>query len=371
MNNLQNNPFRILFPLAFLVGSIGVVLFIPNLFGIESYPINFHKKVMIDVFMNLIVTGFLFTAVPQFTGTDSITKSELLISTTLLIGALFGSSITLLFHGLMLSFYVYLLIILASRLLTAKQAIPYSFYFLPLAVFYGVCAQLVWLLPIEGLEIYAQKFLYFGYFLGVVMGVGLRLIPGLLGHVDIVKKQRKNYESGRPLTGDFKLLLVLFNVQVIFDVINMPVTMMLSRFLFILIPSIMMFKIFRTPKSKTWHAWGIWLSIWSLIVGVLLIFADPANSSHWLHLIFINGFVLLAFMVITRVTRAHNNLDIKKEDSKILLFIIGFTIFTGLTRVSAFLIPNSYANHLAYAAAMLIALFIGLFIYLNRFKLKK
>ena len=371
MNNLLKNPFKLLFPLAFIIGSIGVALFIPNLFGIESYPINFHRKVMIDIFMNLIVSGFLFTAIAKVTGTEDIKKSELLISTTLLICAFFGNGIPFIFHGFMLCFYLYLLIILASRILTAKQKIPYSFYFLPMAILYATLAELLWLLPIPGMDAYARKFLYFGYFLGVIMGVGLRLIPGLLGHTDVVKKQRKDYESGRPITNDFKVLIILYNFQLISDVLNNSVSTVLFRFLFLLMPAVSMFKLYRAPKSRTWHAWGVWLSVWSLITGFIVLHLDPINTAHWLHLIFINGFVLLAFMVITRVTRAHNNLDIKKEDSKTFLAIILMTLFTGLTRATSFLMTNSYSHHLAYAAIMLIAIFIWIFFYLNRFKEKK
>jgi uncharacterized protein involved in response to NO len=371
MNNLLKNPFKLLFPLAFIVGSIGVALFIPNLFGMESYPINFHRRVMLDIFMNLVITGFLFTALPQFTKTESIKRSELLISTTLLICAFIGNAYPFLFHGFMVCFYIYLLILLSSRLVTAKEKIPYSFYFLPMAILYAVIAEMFWLMPIPGMDEYARKFLYFGYFLGVIMGVGLRLIPGLLGHTDIVKKQRKNYESGKPITNDFKVLIILFNLQIISDVMNSGVSTVLFRFLFLLLPAVTMFKLHRRPKAQTWHAWGVWLAVWSIITGFIAIHLDPINTAHWIHLIFINGIVLLAFMIITRVTKAHNSLDNKKEDSKTLLTIILLTLFTGLTRASSFYMPSSYANHLAYAAMLLIILFIWLFFYLNKFKDKK
>lgn len=320
--------------------------------------------------MNFIITGFLFTALPQFTNSQVIQKHELLISSSLLIFAFLTSYFPFILHAFMFSFYCYLLMILISRLLTAKQAIPYSFYFLPIAITYGLIAQIIWLMPIDGLEVYAKKLSYYGYILGAFMGVGLRLIPGMLGHSEIVIKQRKNYEAHKPITTDYKILLILFNLQVLFDVFNLPKSAILARLSFIGLSSITFFKIYTRPKNKTWHAWGVWLSIWSIMIGVVLVSINPENQVHWLHQIFVNGFVLMALMVMTRVTRAHNHLSPHKEDSRVLLAFIGLTIFAGLTRVTAFVTP-SYDNHLAYAAFLLIGVFFGLFLYLNEFKPKK
>lgn len=260
-----------------------------------------------------------------------------------------------------------------SRFFGACENPPFSFIFLPIAIFWGISAELLWLInelvPTPFLESTARYLLYNGYILGAIAGIGIRLIPGLLGHTEIVKAQRKLYEEDKKVPRDFIFIVVLFNLFIITKLfINDFLANALEVFWLSLV-SISYCKIYKLPKAKTFHGYGVWLSIWSILLGVLTTTILKDQFVHWTHITFVSGYLLLIVMVMTRVTIVHNQLGFEKEKSKWLAAIIGITIFSALTRASAYLIPPSYTNHLGYASFLLVLAMAILTIFLKSFQL--
>lgn len=354
---------------------VGLAVFIPNLFGTEVvYPVNFHRKVMLEVFMNLALVGFVFTALPQFTKTNYISfKEAVYIVATFITAILFLTmGQVFVFHALIFSFKIYLMFFVKSRFFSSKETAPFSFYFLPIAVFWGLSAELLWLInelvPMAYLEETAKYLLYNGYFLGVIAGVGIRLIPGLLGHTDIVKKQRAIYENNKPTPKLFLSLIFTFNLFIITHLFFDEMAGNILRVIWLMLISTSYWKLFSLPKAKSFHAFGVWISIWSILLGIVSSIILKDQFIHWTHITFVSGFLLLVIMVMTRATVAHNKLGFDKEKSKWLAAVIGLIVFAALTRASAYLIPNSYTNHLAYASVLVLAAFAILIWLLNFFK---
>ena len=233
-------------------------------------------------------------------------------------------------------------------------------------------AELLWLIneliPMPYLESTARYLLHNGFILGAIAGVGIRLIPGLLGHVEVVKKQRELYENNRPIPNSFWLVLIIYNVFILVHLFFDEVMADLLKVFWVSLVSLSYWKIHNLPKTRTIHAFGVWLSIWSIFLGIISSVILRDQFIHWTHITFVSGFLLLVVMVMSRVTIAHNKLGSEKEKSKWLGAIIGLIIFAGLTRATAYLIPDSYTNHLAYASMLMIIAFAFLLKLLNFFR---
>lgn len=352
---------------------VGLAIFIPNLFiTTPVYPIHFHRKIMLEVFMNLALSGFLFAALPQFTKTNFINFKEAIYLVSTFIAATLFLSLgqIFIFHALIFSFNVYLMFFVVSRFVGAQENPPFSFLFLPIAIFWGLSAELLWLIneliPTPYLESTARYLLYNGYFLGVIAGVGIRLIPGLLGHTEIVKAQRKLYEEEKKIPKDFIFIVFLFNLFIMTKLFINDFLADAFEVFWLSLVSLSYWKIYKLPKAKTFHGFGVWLSLWLIFIGIISSILLKDQFSHWTHLTFVSGFLLLVVMVMTRVTIVHNKLGFEKEKSKWLAAVIGIIIFAALTRASAYLIPDSYQNHLAYASLLIIVTF-GILVWFLRF----
>src|SRR5690606_6854530 len=100
----------------------------------------------------------------------------------------------------------------------------------------------------------------------------------------------------------------------------------------------------------------LWISGWSIVVGLLLNAALPAYSIHVMHLVYAGGMGLMTLMIATRVTLSHGRHDLSLESrSRILAATGALVVCAALTRVSAGWLPEVYLTHLGYAAVCWIA----------------
>src|SRR5215510_15562617 len=66
------DPYRIFFPLGIILGVTGVAMWPLYYFAITaSYSGRVHAYVQTDGFLYAFIAGFLLTAIPRFTGTES------------------------------------------------------------------------------------------------------------------------------------------------------------------------------------------------------------------------------------------------------------------------------------------------------------
>src|SRR5690606_30659890 len=197
MTKYTAEPYRLFFPLGSLLFLAGVLLWVPLIFYPDEYPVLLHRALMLTGFTGCFIGGFLMTAVPKFSDTDPARLFEvfLFFSATLVgLGAAFtqDEGVVLLLSALQ-PFVI--LMFLFSRITKRKQNPPYSFIF----IFVGL---LLWILSgVFGYTLNVEDFKrlhYEGAISAIILGVGSRLIPGILGHVEIVRTQRAAYE--RPVS---------------------------------------------------------------------------------------------------------------------------------------------------------------------------
>ena len=209
------DPYRLFFSLGFLCLLFGAGLWLGAIVNPDFYPLTTHKYFVINGFMYSFIGGFLFTAVPRFSQTDYMKIYEgVLYLVVFLIGLVLLALNQEPLLPLISSFQaLVLLLFLFKRISKRKQNPPYTFIF----IFLGLL--LIFLFGLlnyfeRGEGILISEFLPITL---IVMGAGGRLIPGILGHSEIVSKQKNEYEQKLPF---FKIvplkvycLLVLFCIS--------------------------------------------------------------------------------------------------------------------------------------------------------------
>lgn len=292
------------------------------------------------------------TAVPKFSQTDPARPWEVtsfLVITALAIAlAHFENE-----HALKIVATLQPILILSflfGRIQKRRQNPPYSFIF----IFVGL---LLWTgSALFGIFFEADvlnRLHYEGAISAIILGVGSRLIPGILGHVEIVSMQRQQYE--RPLSIiktvplHFFFLIAAFIGSYFFEE-------MIGNWIRLLVVAFISFRYWKlqiAPKDKTALTWCIWFSAWLITLSFFLRATWTDAGIHASHSLFINGIALLSFLIATRVLQSHGPKDKEIENQKVLYVITGLIFLSSLTRVSAYLMPESYQHHLGYSALVL------------------
>lgn len=365
---LQKDPFRVFFPLGWLTGILGVGLWLPLAWGTpDLYPMQAHRLTMIGGFLLSFATGFLATAIPRFTSTDFIRPWEFV-----LLAAGQGTAILTALtphppgHYLSVMFTVVLLIVFAGRRFVNRQENPpFTFVFVGAGlVLWGsastVLALSQWGLSHPNLVVPAQSLYVHGALLCLVIGVGGRLIPGILGWESIVIEQRQRYEKADAYTQAIPktliLALVVFLVSYGLEGLMSTQGTWTLRTVIMGYVALRYWKLHNLPRERTGFTWGVWIACWSFLAGLFIPVVWPASGVHGIHVMFIGGFSLLTILVATRVTLAHGTGGKELESSSTTLkFLVILFVLAMLTRVVSVTWPRVYRSHLGYAAVLWIA----------------
>src|SRR5690606_9844373 len=236
------------------------------------------------------------------------------------------------------------------RITKRKQNPPYSFIF----IFVGL---LLWILSgVFGYTLNVEDFKrlhYEGAISAIILGVGSRLIPGILGHVEIVRTQRAPFDRPvslfRTVPLPFFFLIALFIASYFF-----PETIgNFLRFGVVLFIGMKYWLLYKTPKEKTALTWCIWISAWLIVLSFLIRGLLSDAGIHASHSLFINGIALLSFLIATRVIQSHGPNDKSLENSKVLYVMTALIFLASATRIRAYLMPETYLRHLSYSAIVL------------------
>jgi len=360
--SIEKDPFRFFFPLGVLFAFVGILPWSSQLFGLSGYPAEFHKVIMMNGFMLSFVIGFLMTAVPRFTSARYATIFEVSgVGLFLLGAAVFEFLDFKMAHHLFSSIALLLLITFSfRRFVKRKSNPPFTFLFVGVGLALWTLSNLMhfWMLLREGARpssshIWGDLFSN-GALMSIVLGVGGRLIPGILGRQEIVAIQRERYEKPVPfikVVPPVLWLLVIIYLCSFFLKPILPAFVVLSmRAVVVTSFAFTYWKIHKLPKERSYLTWGIWASCWCFMLGALLNVFWYDMYAHGLHMILIGGFSLLTVLIATRVTLAHGTDGRAAEKTSRFIPIFATLIVVAmLTRVTAPLFPQTYLNHLNYA----------------------
>lgn len=294
------------------------------------------------------------TAAPRFTETFGPTATEQRMAFALLVG-LFLSLLPQkksYFYAVVIALFVFLVFYMMRRFLKRKSNPPDSFLFVGFGVGSGVLGAVILFLA-EFLnvpnQIYDLGRLFFlqAYVLCLVLGVGSRLIPALLGSAPLPTEAMKM----QPQIKLFTSLAVLFLLSFILEVTPYKVAAYFLRAVLVTFIAYKFWKLHLWPKRKAFQSYWLWGSAWFLLLGQWALVLFPGHRIHILHVILASGLGLMTVMIATRVTLSHGKHDMQIENKSKVLFIgAGLLALAGLTRLSAGFAPHIYQSHLLYAA---------------------
>lgn len=362
---MRANPYRFFFPLGLALGLWGVALWPAFNFGwLSFYPGALHAETMMGGFLFCFAAGFLMTAVPRFTGGAHATGSELAaqgaLSTVLLAAALLNRP--LLFHAFSVAAFGALIAFAARRFLRRKYDPPAPFVFVGLGLALGLCGSALLfagqLTPLPApLAVFGRLVYLHGMSLSLVLGIGSRLIPAILGWASLPSVRFGNLnEQSAPFLGtvppyiwfNVTMVLVSFVIEAFYDA-SVGRLLRAAACSWIALAA---WKIQKRPRDRTRLSWGLWLSCWFLLAGVWGYALWPAHAVTYMHLAFAGGFGQMTLMVASRVIISHGNHEDRLEErSRALRLATIFVLAAAVTRAAAEVAPSIYQSHLTYAAA--------------------
>lgn len=362
---LPGQPYRLLFPIGALLAIHGTLLWPLHAWGIvPAYPGVPHARIMTEGFLACFVLGFLGTAIPRLIGAPGLTVVEAATLASLLISAaaLHTARQTLWGDQLFLLAVLCLVASLGIRAIVRKDLPPPSFAIAALGLLSGMAGAALFIFgPLADLppwhDALARLFLYQGFFLLPVMGVGAFLLPRFF---DLPNRQDFP-ESYAPPKGWAKatawsvasgaVVLLSFPWEALGHRISANMVRLAAVGGFILghLP------LHRARAAGTISRCAIAALLLLLCAFPAAAFA-PQPSVAWAHLLFIGGFGMLTFAVATRVILGHGGAAhlFQGRIRSLRAFAI-LAVLAMATRVSADFLPSIRLSHLAYAAIAWIA----------------
>jgi uncharacterized protein involved in response to NO len=361
------DAYRIFFPLGILLGVGGVSIWPLYYFGATSgYSGRAHMFVQADCFLYAFIAGFLWTAIPRFTGTSAPSRVAQfgLAGTLLAVAITFEAQAFAAGHLLFVIAHLTLIAVVMRRFLRRKFPPPPTFALAGAGLLSGLIgaainAGVAWESIDPNWDMAGRRTLTEGMVLLLVLGVGGFLGPRLLGFAQLPGLQI----VGRPADQSRPPFMVRHGVRVYAAAGFVMLASVLLEYGFAwpmmawlraatatgLIASSI--RPWRLPAARTTLAWCVWLAHWLIIAGLWLAAAAPRYRIDLLHIVFMGGFTLLILAVGTRVVLSHGNHGLAEEQRSWPLRIGLMTgLIAILARVAAPFVPNSYFSHLAWAA---------------------
>lgn len=330
----KKDPFDLHFKVGVLAGVCGVGIWLLYIHQwIPFYPRPQHAFFMFYAFLWAFISGFLMTAVPRMTQTNTASKFEVALSLFCIL-----LQCALLFtNELQISFFIYILQILillkfvGYRMLKRKKLPFDGFIFVGFAFALNTLGVVFYLLDsqFKALSIFSMQ----AFVINLVLGVGSRLIPLLSRIPNSIEPTQEQAQQNR-----LELLAwaIALNSSFIAEYLFQRSEFLLLRFVVLSLFSIRHLKLLKKPSRWSSLSYGLKTSIVFTCIGYLLAYLNPANELAWLHLVFIGGLALVTLMVATRVSLAHTgqNLDLEFNNKPALVVIAGFLI-SSLLRVQS------------------------------------
>ena len=333
-------PYQPFFLSGILISTLGVLIwFLFQIGWLKFYPQEAHAYLMIGGFLLAYISGFLMTAIPRMTGTNSASVIE--ISTGL---AFLWAQVAFVLRNQMTMAKISVLLLLINlvsylirRFLRRSSLPPKAFVFIPIGIISAIVGlgiqianEYVAGVPASLLE-WSKLAIYQGLALNLILGLGSRLIPALTrvhGSVDV-----RAAMSERVI--DFIPPMLLFNAGFIVESFWSVGIGNLMKGLVVVYFAFTKFAIFKPMVRNGNLGWSIRASVVFMSLGFFLTALLPEQRLHLMHLTYIGGMGLLTILISTRVTLAHGGHDLEAEfDTKNLVFLCVCAAASAIARAS-------------------------------------
>jgi uncharacterized protein involved in response to NO len=359
-------PFRLFFPVAALIGVLGVLLWPLHFAGIvSSYPGQVHARVMVYGLFGGFIFGFLGTALPRMLSANPLTVNEVAVLFAIYAGMIASYIFARLTGGdiLLILLLGSLVIIAFRRLSSRKDMPPPGFVLVPLAFACAIAGAALGILvpPSEDSIFWAtlQKLLaYQGFVLFPILGIGGFLLPRFFG----MPSRQDLAESRTPPPGWFTratlalcvglLILASFGLEAAGWYRCGPALRFITTLSYLMIE----IPVFKPLRSKNALTKSLRVAFAMLIGGFLSVALWPEYRVALLHLTLMGGFAVLTFTVATRVVFGHSgNQHRLTAPNRWLLVAVGLMLLAMATRISGDLWPKVLVSHYVYGAVIWVA----------------
>jgi uncharacterized protein involved in response to NO len=361
--DLRGEPFRLFFPMAFLLGAGGVLHWI--LYGtglLDRYLASFHAVTQTQSFLLAFAAGFLLTAIPKRTRTAP--------ASTLEIGALTvfipGVSVAELLDAPRLAqgFYAAAIVVLVEfavrRFLgrAAGRRPPASFVLVPIGLVAGIAGAVLRVasahdLLAPWLGALGRSFALEGVFTCLVLGIGGFFFSlALRGEAppDLGATSREKRKAAA---------FAIAGAGVIAGLVLQERGFVRSGLVLRAIVAVLVLVSARghvLPARPGVNRGLVWLSAWALPLGLALSAVFPGDRVAWMHVVYIGGFGLLAFAVAAHVALGHGGHDAARDGRPWQAIAFGALFGAAmLLRATATRVPEVYFAWLAVAAGVWLA----------------
>lgn len=332
----SGEPFRLLFPLGFFLGVVGVMLWPAFATGLWStYPAEAHARIMIQGFLSAFAFGFLGTAFPRLLEIQRLgmhpvmlLASGLLIPSGLHLIGQYGAGDAAFI--VLLTMFLWMLL---SRARKRKDIPPPGFILVAMGMFCALTGTLLlWIdrISVGSLPtwafIFARSLAWQAYLLLPVLGIGAFLLPrffGLQSKQAFPELMMPNAEwrrralfagcCGMFIIGGF--LLNALGWQYLGHIIP---AIAIAIYLYQEVP------LHRAIDTEGSLARGLQVALLSLPVGYTLMAMFPVWQLALSHVVFITGLSLVTFIVASRVLLGHSGQSIRFKS--VIAPVTGMTV---------------------------------------------
>ena len=361
--DLRGEPFRLFFPMAFLLGAAGVFHWMLYGTGLSSaYLASFHAVTQMQSFLLAFAAGFLLTAVPKRTGTAPATPLELGALAVLIpavsIAELAASPVL---AQLLYAAAIVLLVQFAARRFLGRAAgrrPPASFVLVPIGLAAGVAGAVLRvasardLLPAWAGSL-GRALALEGVFTCLVLGIG-GFFFGLALYGDPPPDLGKNRAESRRAAA-----LAVAGALVIAGLAAQELGHVREGLALRAIVAAAVLAAARglsRPARPGVNRRIVWLSAWAVPLGLALAALFPDDRVAWMHVAYIGGFGLLAFSVAAHVTLGHGGHEAARDGRPWQVIALAALFLAAmLLRATLGRVPDLYFGWLAAAAVLWLA----------------
>lgn len=365
--DIGEQPYRVMFPAAVLAGMTGAALW-PLHFAhvVALYPGQAHARIMACGLLGGFIFGFLGTAMPRMLSVPPLGIRNVAVVFVLHLAVVLCYDIQKIGWGdqLFVALLLYFIGLLAVRLQRRADIPPPGFTLVALALACALGGSVLGVLEYYRPELDAywvmlrRLLLYQGFILLPILGIGPFLLPRFFGLQNPHAFPEMRWPNRAWATKAVLALAVglLVVASLFVEASGWPRLAHLLRFGATLAYLGLEFPFGRTRVGGGALGVSLWIAFGVLLAGFLAIALFPAYRVGLLHLSFIGGFAVIAFVVATRVAYGHSgNLEQLKKPNRWLIFTVSAMLFATATRASADLWPAITISHYIYGALVWIA----------------
>lgn len=358
-HTLFSYGFRPFFLFGALYAALSILLWLPAYFGeltIATHfaPVDWHVHELLFGFLPAIITGFLFTAVPNWTGRMPLQGKMLILLVVLwangrvavALSAIIGWQIAMLIDG---AFLVSITLVIAREIIAGRNYRNFK-VLIPLTLL-AIANLLFHLEAASGQETSLSRRVAFAAIVMLIVIIGGRIVPSFTRNW---LARQKPGALPAPF-GIFDKVSIAATATALAAWVALPQHAATGSLL-ILSGILQVIRLVRWQGHRTWRDPLVWilhvsyglLSAGLLVLGLSVLWPDVVRPAAALHLIAIGAVGGMTLSVMVRASRGHTGQALQAGNGGKLCFAA--ILVAAAARVAAEYLPSYYVLWLHIAA---------------------